>query len=243
MHDMNCFITLTYDEEHVPEDGSLNHRHFQEFLKDLRQKMARKGYPKIRYYMCGEYGDTNGRPHYHAIIFGFDFSPDRYYWRSRGRTRYFRSPLLESCWEHGFCDLSDFSYGAAAYVARYVSKKINGPDAVTHYVNQHGEQIKPEYNRMSLKPGLGDSWFKRYRKEIFPADEVVVIQNGKERKYPVPRYYTDKWGEICPTGVEIIKRLRKKEAEARGHDSPERSLEKERLLRKKLKPRSLNDEI
>ena len=67
-HDYNSFVTLTYDESHLPEDGGLNHGHVQKFLKLLRKKVAPA---KVRYFVVGEYGEKSGRPHYHLALFGF----------------------------------------------------------------------------------------------------------------------------------------------------------------------------
>ena len=73
MHDRNCFVTLTYNNDNVPADRSLNYRDFQLFMKRLRFHF--RGVP-IRFYMCGEYGEDFGRPHFHACLFGLDF-PDK----------------------------------------------------------------------------------------------------------------------------------------------------------------------
>ncbi len=70
LHENNCFITLTYDNTHLPSDGSLHYKDFQLFIKRLRKKF---GNTRIRYYMAGEYGENFGRPHFHACIFGHDF--------------------------------------------------------------------------------------------------------------------------------------------------------------------------
>ena len=241
MHFENSFITLTYDDQHLPKNGSLDHTHFQKFLKRLRKELGDK---KIRYYMAGEYGDKSWRPHYHALIFGHDFADDRYYWTQRKGNKYYRSPLLERCWTMGMSDVSNFTYANAAYVARYVSKKITGNMAEEHYqrIDENGEpyQLQPEYNRMSNRPGIGSSWFDRYRKEVFPCDEIVI--NGK--KYPVPKYYERKWMELCPTGHAFIKRNRYRKAmenSAAGERTPERRMVKEACHKKRFKnERNLN---
>lgn len=66
------FITLTYDNIHVPRTSSgfntLSKRDVQLFLKRLRKRCSKRGL-SLRYYLCGEYGSKNFRPHYHAIIF------------------------------------------------------------------------------------------------------------------------------------------------------------------------------
>jgi hypothetical protein len=71
MHPQNSFITLTYDNEHLPPTGTLVLKHWQDFMKRLRKKYSHK---KLSFYHCGEYGEKQGRPHYHAIIFNHQFS-------------------------------------------------------------------------------------------------------------------------------------------------------------------------
>lgn len=241
MHKFNSVVTLTYAPEHLPEDGSLNHEDFALFMKRLRKNNPYK--EKISYYMCGEYGEKLERPHYHAVLFGIDFYEDRYLWRNQKGVKYYRSPLLEKCWKLGNCELSDFSYKGAAYVARYISKKITGKQAEDHY----GEK-SPEYNQASLKPAIGKKWFERYRKEVFPADSIIV--EGKQ--YPVPTYYDRLWMGICPTGLEIIKLDRKREADERitrktsGMDIPEshqavhlQKIARETVIRKRTNKRKM----
>lgn len=72
LHKENCFVTLTYGRDKCPVDGSLLHEDFQKFMKRLRKRVGR-----VRFYMCGEYGPLNQRPHYHACLFGVSFSEGR----------------------------------------------------------------------------------------------------------------------------------------------------------------------
>ena len=97
MYDRNCFVTLTYDDEHLPPNGSLNKRDFQLFMKRLRKRYG----SGIRYYQCGEYGELLGRPHHHAILFNFDFD-DKVLWSVRDGVRLYRSASLEQLWPHGY---------------------------------------------------------------------------------------------------------------------------------------------
>ena len=81
LHEHNCFITLTYNDENLPLNGSLDLKHFQDFMKRLRKKVS----VPIRYFHCGEYGSRLQRPHYHLLLFGLDF-PDKKFWKmSRGK--------------------------------------------------------------------------------------------------------------------------------------------------------------
>jgi hypothetical protein len=196
LHDANCFITLTYDEENLPKDYSLNKWHFEKFMKRFRKEISPK---KIRYFMCGEYGDESWRPHYHAIIFGYDF-PDK----MRVQTQevdnpYFLSAQLAKLWPFGHHMITNATFETAAYVARYCTKKITGDHAEEHYKKEiidfcefTGEvysfiqtQLEPEYATMSRRPGIGKDWYKKYKTDCYPSD--YLVRNGN--KIPIPRYY------------------------------------------------------
>lgn len=178
MHDANCFITLTYDSDHIPSDWSLYYRHFQLFMKRLRKRF---GIP-VRFYMCGEYGSENHRPHYHAILFGVHFG-DKYYWRkSPSGCDLFRSPILEELWGMGSCEIGEVTFESAAYVARYCIKSIAGAEWICDSDTGEMYERPREFTRMSLKPGIGVPWFNKYRSEVYPLDRVVV--RGKEVKPP-----------------------------------------------------------
>lgn len=211
LHEENSFVTLTYNDANLPRYGSLQYADVQKFLKRLRKQGS-----NFRYYCAPEYGDGTGRPHYHLCLFGEAFTEDRYQWNKRGERWYYRSPTLEKAWPYGFCDLSDFSYGAAQYVSKYVTKKRTGDQAIERYSKidpETGElvHIEHEQARMSLNPAIGFNWFAKYYKELFPADSVVI--DGKHK--PMPEYYDKLWKTICPTGMEFIKRQRRKDAAKR----------------------------
>ena len=73
LFDENSFVTLTYDDKHLPAGGTLVKRDVQLFLKRLRRKFSDR---TIRYFFSGEYGGDTLRPHYHGCLFGFAF-PDQ----------------------------------------------------------------------------------------------------------------------------------------------------------------------
>lgn len=184
-HSCNSFITLTYDEAHIPEDGSLHYEHFQKFMKRLRRRFG-----EVRFYMAGEYGEELERPHFHACLFGVDFSGDRQLWKSSNGFKLYRSPALEVLWPYGFSTVADLTFESAAYTARYVMKKITGDAAESYYRRidpDTGEvtMLQPEFNRMSLKPGIGARFYEAFSGDVYPHDFCVV--NGKESK--PPRYY------------------------------------------------------
>lgn len=188
LHEQNCFITLTYNEENLPKDNSLHYKHFQDFMKRLRRRFSTY---EIRFYMCGEYGETHGRAHYHACLFGIGF-PDKTKWiKSKKGSQLYRSKTLESLWRFGNSDIGELNMESAAYAARYIMKKQTGEEGKTAYavVDLNTGEIRqrtPEFNKMSLKPGIGANWLKLYWPQIARNGKTIV--NGKEVN--IPKYYT-----------------------------------------------------
>lgn len=212
MHQENSFITLTYDDEHLPYGGTLVKEHFQLFMKKLRRKY---GQTEIRYYHCGEYGDTLGRPHYHACLFGIDF-PDRLHHSMDNNIVTYTSDTLTKIWGKGFTTCGELNYETAAYTARYIMKKMTGKKAEQHYeriVPDTGEiiQLQPEYTTMSLGnekgDGLGARFYKKYKSDFFPRDECPIPGKGVYKG--VPKYYERLYKETDPDAYEEVKRRRK----------------------------------
>jgi len=204
LHDDTSFITLTYDDEHVPRFGSLLMDDWQKFFKRLRRRAG-----KVRFFGCGEYGEQFGRPHYHACLFGLDF-PDKVKWSTRGGHDVFRSDCLESVWPYGQSEIGSLTFESAAYVARYCVKKVTGPKAREHYecvdpeTGECGTRLA-EFATMSRRPGIGAGWFDLYGAEVYPSDEVIV--NGVAAK--PPRFY-DRLLEVSSPEVasEVFKERR-----------------------------------
>ena len=205
LHEDNCFITLTYNNESLPEDGSLNKKHFQDFMKRLRKKYKNK---KIRYYHCGEYGDKNFRPHYHAIIFGLEFDDQKLFTVNNGEKLY-TSEKLEKLWPFGFSTIGTVTFESAAYVARYVMKKVNGKNAKNHYerVDSNTGEIYilvPEYNTMSRRPGIAAGWFDKYKDDVYPSDNIHL----REKTFRPPKFYDKMYEHLMPNEMEKIKKQR-----------------------------------
>lgn len=185
LHQDNSFITLTYSDSNLPRGGSLDYSDFQNFMKRLRKRVG----TKVRFYCGGEYGQEQMRPHFHACLFGYDF-PDKVYYKKTGSGEsIYTSKLLESLWPLGLSSIGNVTFESAAYIARYCVQKVTGDLAESHYrvVTEDGEIIDrvPEFNHMSLKPGIGKPWLEKFRTDVFPRDYVVV--NGVKTK--PPKYY------------------------------------------------------
>lgn len=180
----NSFLTLTYNDEFIPPYGALDYfDHWTNFLKRLRQAVAPI---KIKFYMIGEYGDLNLRPHYHAIIFGYDF-PDKYFHMDRLGNIIYRSPLLESLWtvprgrefagaSYGYSSVGEVTYASAAYVARYSMKKDIGAqfDGIEEFYHEDTGEI--------LTRPRPSKRYVRYSKEgdriVVPAERSLQSNGG-----------------------------------------------------------------
>jgi hypothetical protein len=245
MHTSNCFITLTYAPEFITEakDLSLNYEHFQLFMKRLRKRFSGK---TIRFYMAGEYGELRDRPHFHACIFGLDFEDKKFFKRTETGSILYTSKILEELWPYGYSSVGDVNFESAAYVARYIMKKINGKprldkdgkwvDPMDHYRYcdlETGELIDrtPEFNKMSLKPGIGQAWFDKFMSDVYTTDSVVV----RGKKCRPPRFYDNKFKELFPDQFNDIQFAR--EVEGRSHfedNTLERLAVKEKVALAKL---------
>ncbi len=213
----NCFITLTYRSieecnskqfargHYVPGDYSLNYYHFRDFLKRLRRHFKQK----IRYFHCGEYGEENLRPHYHACLFNVSFDDMAVEQQDGGITTY-TSPSLAKLWPYGFSTIGELNYQTAAYTAGYILKKITGNQALEAYLrndeNGVAYWVKPPYTTMSLKPGIGEKFYEKYKNDFFPSDESPVPGRGIIKK--VPRYYETILKNTDPDVHELVKKLR-----------------------------------
>lgn len=198
LHEANQFVTLTYSPKNLPDDGSLQLRDFQLFCKRLRKEAEPK---RLRFFSCGEYGEKLRRPHYHSCIFGLDLS-DRVYFSGEGENRLYTSAFLDSVWGLGFVSVGDVTFNSAAYVARYVTKKITGEKAAEHYQGK-----TPEFVTMSRGEGIGKGWLDKWGlNEVYPHDEVIV------RGYPCkpPRFYDKMFEEAHGDEYEKIVNERRK---------------------------------
>lgn len=240
LHRENCFITLTYDPDQLPDSGSLVPEHFVNFMKRLRKK---KG-PGIRFFHCGEYGEKLDRPHHHALLFGCDFPDKRLLRRDSGPSRLWESQELRELWGHGFVSIGEASIESAGYIARYALKKVNGKRATEWYNGK-----VPEYLTMSRRPGLGKEWIQKYHKEVYPrpsggdaarplrppgndganAPVSGVRVDGKLMK--PPRYYDETMLKINRERVEKIKKRRREESQKNKNNTPARMRVREELKR------------
>ena len=220
LHKHNCFVTLTYEDEHLPPRGQLRYKDFQLFIRYLRRYTGRR----IRYFVAGEYGERNNRPHFHALLFDYDF-PDK----TPGRLlasgmQLYTSALASKCWRNrGFVGIGSVTPASASYCVGYLFKRRTGAWAEEHYkrVDDSGEySMVAEFASMSRKPGIGLDFAVKYAADIFPRGSCEF--GGMT--VPLPKYYVKKFKEAAPHMYEEYKASQEARAEARSEDNTEERL-------------------
>lgn len=247
LHKKTSFITLTYNDEELPnntrrpssqsltgrrrrpgqgkqvdnhahakthaheiqDEPSLSKGDLRGFTKRLNEDVRRRLGKGVKYYACGEYGDLTNRPHYHIAVYGEDFADDRIYWKqSNSKHPLWRSSRMKRLWPHGDADIGELTFESAAYIARYIMKKITGTKAADHYRREDKEGreywLEPEFNVMSRRPGLAKEWFMKHQSDVYPSDSVIV------RGHPAkpPRYYDKLLEALAPYEHAIMKKAR-----------------------------------
>lgn len=178
LHSFSSFVTLTYADEFLPPGGTLVPRDTVLWLKRLRKEFG-----KLRYFLCGEYGDETFRPHYHAILFGFPAtSPE----------------VITSTWGLGMTSCYPANREMMQYVSGYVTKKMTKSD------DQRLQGRHPEFARMSRRPGLGAGVMPALATEMSTpgglyfyrdsGDVPAVLSHGRQL-LPLGRYLRSKLRE------------------------------------------------
>ena len=226
----NSSITLTYDPAYLPHRNQLTHKHFQDFMKRMRKENNQI----IRYYMGGEYGELNKRPHYHAIIFNKDWADRKYFKTTGSGEKVYTSAELERLWPWGYSGTGDATFEMAAYIARYCLAKRTGKEAEAHYLREDENGIYqqvPEYNKMSNRPGIGADWIKFFQQDVYTDDYVII--RGKESR--TPKYYDKIFNRINEETMTRFKEEREWTAyQHRDDNTQERLNVKEQVQQAKL---------
>lgn len=228
----NCFLTLTYDDAHLPpfrpyvdvETGEVYQRpmlvkkDLSKFMKLLRQKFKREfNHDNIRFFGCGEYGEKGQRPHFHVILFNCDF-PDKKFYKENPGGKIYTSEILSSVWTKGIAITANVSWHTCAYVARYTMKKAYGEDVKMR--EQVLAQLMPEqangsklwqdeFVLMSRKPGIGRKYFELHKDTMYVTDEIYVKKGDNTIAVQPSKYYDKLFDVEYPTLMEHIKQRRK----------------------------------
>jgi len=207
LFDSNVFVTLTYDDAHLPRSLSLEYRDFQLFMKRLRRRGGSlvsnaDKHNGVRFFAAGEYGAKLRRAHFHALLFNCHFPDSVRLWNGDSH-----STTAEELWGKGNVVLGDFTLERAAYVAGYTVEKRYGQAAVDHYEDvvdrSTGELFRrrPEFVQMSRAPGIGARWYDRYRSDLYKG----YVTDGSGHRVRVPRYYFNKLMRDEPVRASQLK--------------------------------------
>lgn len=177
-HSESSFLTLTYDDDHLPAGGTLVPRDVQLFIKRLRKFIEPL---KLRYFFVGEYGDKTWRPHYHAALFGIGTG---------------FAGIIKEAWPAGHVYLGDLTLHSAQYVAGYTVKKMTAKD------DARLNGLYPEFARMSLRPGIGALSVPDIVKSLqCEAGAKYVVENGD-----IPRTLST-GGKTMPIGRYMRRKI------------------------------------
>ncbi len=233
-HESSFFITLTYDNEHIPknhlidydtgeiyaENATLVKKDLQDFMKRLRRAYEYKGYDnKLRFFACGEYGSQTLRPHFHLIVFGLKLDDLVLYKRNFNGDNLYNSAFISKIWKKGFSVVGDVTWQSCAYVARYIMKKHLGKDSDFYDIYN----IEPEFTLMSRKPGIARQYYDEHKDELFYQDFVSIpTKDGAKQIYPPP-YYEKLFEDDFPENEVVERKEKRKQAKI---DSVNLQLEK-----------------
>lgn len=192
-----AFITLTYSDEHLPANQSLQKSDIQKFFKRLRKNIdSWENFPnKIKYYAVGEYGTNTHRPHYHLILFN-------------APTFHLDNPvLLEKLWNLGHVRIDPCNSATIGYVTGYVMKKTSSGTykhfSTTYNIYKQRYETKfkisninpddprdPEFSIMSKH--LGDNYLTDDVRNYHTSNLNSFTTLAGGTKLPLSQYYKDK---------------------------------------------------
>lgn len=191
-HKESCMISLTYNEDNLPKEGTLVKRDLQNFVKRLRKSLSKKGI-SIRYFASGEYGDQKGRPHYHIIIFGWKPSDLWLYFISKDGVNTYRSNFVEKHWKLGFSTVVNVEMSTTKYVALYLQK-----------VPEKNKKVVKPFQLMSKRPGIG---VLGLTSKVLETGKLYI--NGNYIK--LPRYFLD-WFDREGFNTEPLRAIRREKS-------------------------------
>lgn len=233
------FVTLTYDDDSLPmiiDDGSnklirgkdyaknftckgatVFKKDTQDWIKRLRRNLDyHYGISEgVRFYLAAEYGSTTYRPHYHVCLFGTPSDDLKQIGKNKLGQSLFESDFISDTWKNGHVCIGKLNFQTAAYTARYCLKKAQGKD--NYFFDSIG--VNREFVNMSRKPGIGMTFYEKFKNEIYERDEIILPATNKDKPNIIrpPRYFDILYSEENPRRMNEIKAKRRESAEL-SHD-------------------------
>ncbi|UOF78635.1 replication associated protein [Microviridae sp.] len=233
LSDYNYFVTLTYDDDHVPKTPSgqltLRKSDVRSFLVRLRLVLG----SGLRTLGCAEYGERTHRPHYHIIFFGKKID-DLVPYTMKGKNILYESETISRAWGHGRVLIGEANFTTIKYVAGYVTKKVKGKNAADYYGDREHESLVAVTRNGG---GIGSHWFDRFFGDLLINGSIV----SRGREWPIPRYFRLKLKTLYPDLYAVIlEKMKKKACEKdRLEFTIERQTVKESVNKKTTKERDL----
>lgn len=196
----SVFITLTYSEEDLPEDNSLNKEDVQLFIKRVKKYFRSSKENPIRQTYCGEYGETNGRPHYHVILYNCLFDDRKKHYISPSGHQVYTSEILSRLWGKGFAEFGIATPASIAYLYKYILKKKTRKEKKQPLVVERDGvtyEVAHEFIESSRNPGIG-----AHLRGSPSLRKGYLSVNGVKTK--LPKYYLEWLRENEPLVAEAI---------------------------------------
>lgn len=168
----SIFVTLTYNDDSLPNDLSVNKRDIQLFHKRLRKHFPSKD---MRFYLVSEYGENGTlRPHYHGLYFFKGIYDKKFIY-----------DVFENSWNKGFVSFGDVEEGSIVYCTKYCLKHTTTPPG-----------RKSTFRLVSkMHGGLGINYLDKMSNYHLQSNNFkYVSHNGKTCR--MPRYYKLQLGHV-----------------------------------------------
>lgn len=128
--DRDIWITLTYDDEHLPPEGDIDTaiKNMQKYIRRVNYQRKKRGLPNAKYVYVTEYNpDAEIRWHHHLVMDGL-----------------LDMDTVESCWKQ-----------SSRNEVRRLEKDENGLSGMANYIVKERERIRSE-KRWNSSQGLRD---------------------------------------------------------------------------------------
>lgn len=226
--DSSLFITLTYDDQHLPENKSLNKKHVQDFIKRVKKHFKSSKENPIRQTYCGEYGTKTNRPHYHVILYNCDFLDKKKHRKTDQGQQVFTSETLTGLWGKGLCEFGFATAGGIAYLYKYILKKKTRKEKTKPLSIEHGDttyDVEHEFIESSRNPGIG-AWMR----DSASIKNGFLTVNGVKKK--LPKYYLEYLRKTDPDAFDKIQNRKFEFMKEKPQESPLRKKQKEEAQKK-----------
>lgn len=228
----NCFLTLTWDDEHLPESPEAARYEIRKF-----QARYLKEFGLHRFFGCLELGSRSRRIHAHLIPFGEDFKAGAWQiGRSKSGHPLWRNAVIEKLWPFGFADVGELTSESASYVARYVTAKVEGPQSVwlTHPVTGELREWPTLYRPFyPSRPALGMRFLDEFAEDVWSG---LRARGGA--RLPTPPAYSKRLKVLDADRYEQLVEDRIQSVTAKrdlSEESPQRMEAKAEVMAAKLK--------